>query len=72
MADKRRDIQKPKRLIGLNQNGKWPRTDARTSSVADDEPPAKRPDLTHPKVLPWNVVNPKLPLTTEKASRKVS
>ncbi len=49
---------KPKRLIGLNQNGKWPSTDVWTSSVADDEPPAKRPDLTHSKVLTWNVVNP--------------
>ena len=38
---------KPKMLIGLNQNGKWPGIDARTSSVADDEPPAERQDLTH-------------------------
>jgi len=40
-------VNKPKMLIGLNQNGKWPGIDARTSSVADEEPPAERQDLTH-------------------------
>lgn len=41
------NVNKPKVLTGLNQKGKGPSTDAGTSSVADDAPPAERQDLTH-------------------------
>ena len=41
------NANKPKMLIGLNQNGKWPSTAVRTSAVADEAPPAERQDLTH-------------------------
>jgi len=37
---------KPKMLIGLDQNGMWPGTGVAMSPVADDAPPAERHDLT--------------------------
>ena len=37
---------KPKMLIGLDQNGTWPGTGVAMSPVADDAPPAERHDLT--------------------------
>ena len=49
---------KPKVLIGLGQNGKWPRTGATESPVADVAPPAKRRDLTHLMLLTRNVLSP--------------
>src|SRR3954467_14552463 len=36
---------KPKMLIGLDQNGMWPGTGAAMSPVADDAPPVERHDL---------------------------
>jgi hypothetical protein len=37
---------KPKMLTGLSQNGKGSGMDAPNSSITDEEPPAKRQDLT--------------------------
>ena len=39
-------LDKPKMLIGLDQNGMWPGTGVAMSPVADDAPPAERHDLT--------------------------
>ena len=39
------NIDKPKILSGLNQNGMWSGTGASCSPVADDVPPADRHDL---------------------------
>ena len=37
---------KPKWLIGLDQNGKWSSVDVATSSTVDIVPPAKRRNLS--------------------------
>jgi hypothetical protein len=39
-------FDKRKRLLRLNQNGKWPGTGALTSPVADVAPPAEKRGLT--------------------------
>ena len=52
---------KPKMLIGLDQNGTWPGTGAAMSPVADDAPPAERHDLTPGVIEEMNEVTPLSP-----------
>ena len=60
-------VNKPKVLRGLNQNGKWSGTGVRTSPVANDVPPAERPDLTHTGCHPERVKPVSLPLGKQTA-----
>lgn len=52
---------KPKMLIGLDQNGMWPGTGVAMSPVADDAPPAERHDLTPGVIEEMNEVTPLSP-----------
>jgi hypothetical protein len=59
-----------KLLLGLDQKGAWPGAGVKSSSAADDVPPAYRHDLTH-SVMSAERGKP-VALPQGKASRKMS